>query len=86
MLDEHGRLPSERRERFLSEFAAKVSAEVNELHERLPALRAELKVTQGRRERAAIREEIRKKTARLAYLEAVPPWTAPDMCSGYPCP
>ena len=86
VVDEEGWLPSERRGRFLSEFTAKSSAEVSGLHERLPALRAELKVTQGRPERAAIREEIRKGTARLAYLEAIPPFTTPDMCSECPWP
>lgn len=86
VVDEHGWLPSERRERFLSEFAAKISAEVSELHEQLPALRAELKVTQGRRKRATIREKMRERMARLAYLEAVPPFTAPDMCSECPWP
>lgn len=86
VVDEHGWLPSERRERFLSEFAASFNAELSGLHERLPALRAGLKVTQGRKERAAIREKLRKGTARLAYLQAVPPFTAPDMCSECPWP
>ena len=86
VVDEEGWLPSERRERFLREFTATSSAKVSDLHERLPALRADLKVTQGRQESAAIREEIRKATARLAYLEAVPPFTAPDMCSECPWP
>lgn len=86
VVDEHGWLPSERRAKFLSEFAAKFNAEVSDLHERLPALRAELKVASGRKERATIREEMRKRTARLAYLEAVPPFTAADMCSECPWP
>jgi hypothetical protein len=86
VVDEEGWLPPERRERFLREFTAKSSAEASSLRERLPALRAELKMTQGSQERAAIREDIRKGTARLAYLEAVPPFTAPDMCSECPWP
>ena len=86
MVDKKGWLPPERRERFLREFAAKSSAEASSLRERLPALRAELKMTQGKQERDAVREEIRKGAARLAYLEAVPPFTAPDICSECPWP
>lgn len=86
VVDEQGWLPSERRERLLSEFAAKLNAEVSGLHERLPVLRADLKVTQGRRERTAIRGELRKGTARLAYLEVLPPLTASGMCSECPWP
>lgn len=86
VVDEHGYLPSERRERFLVEFAAAFNAEVNSLHERLPGLRTKLQSTRRRRERAAIREELHKRTARLAYLEAVPPFIASDMCSECPWP
>jgi hypothetical protein len=53
VVDEHGRLPRDRRETFRCEFAAKVNAEVSGLHEKLPALRASLKATRDRRERAA---------------------------------
>lgn len=86
VVDEHGWLPSERRERFLTEFTTKFDTEVRDLRERVPALPAELKLTRGRRERAAIREELNKTTARLAYLETVPSFTAPDMCSECPWP
>jgi hypothetical protein len=86
VVDEHGRLPPERREQFLAEFAAAFNAEVGTLHERLPGLRAKLQSTRGRKERAAIREELHKGTARLAYLEALPPFTARDMCSECPWP
>jgi hypothetical protein len=86
VVDEQGRLPAERRERFLGEFAAKFNAEVADLRERMPALRAELAVTRERQQRAAVREELRKATARLAYLDAVPPFTAAGMCSECPSP
>jgi hypothetical protein len=86
VVDEQGCLPSERRERFLAEFAATFNAEVGTLHERLPGLRAKLQSTRGRKDRAAIWEELHKGTARLAYLEALPPFTAPDMCSECPWP
>jgi hypothetical protein len=81
VVDEHGRLPFERRERFLDEFVHKINTEIHDLRERLPALYTELKVTRGRQARAPLREELRKRTARLAYLETLPPFTAPDMCS-----
>ena len=84
--DEHGRLPRDRRDSFLGEFAANINAEAASLSGRLPALRASLKTTRGRQERAAIREELGQGTARLAYLQALPPFTASDMCSECPSP
>jgi hypothetical protein len=51
-----------------------------------PLARLDLKTTKGSDKRTAIREELRKGTARLAYLEAVPPFTASDMCSACPTP
>ena len=86
VVDEHGRLPRDRREEFLVAFAAKVSNEAATLREKLPALRAALKTTRGRQERAAVRDELRQGTARLAYLEAFPAFTAADMCSECPWP
>lgn len=84
--DEHGRLPSDRREEFLVAFTAKVSNEAATLREKLPVLRAALKTTRGREERAAVRDELRQGTARLAYLQALPAFTAADMCSECPWP
>jgi hypothetical protein len=84
--DEQGRLPRDRREAFLVEFAAKVNAEAGALGGKLPALRADLKAVHGRQERAAIRQEVRRGAARLAYLQALPPLTADEMCSECPWP
>jgi hypothetical protein len=84
--DEHGLLPRDRRERFLAEFAATINAETSALAGKLPALRATLAATGGRQQRAPIREEIRQGTARLAYLRALPPFTAGHMCSECPSP
>lgn len=84
--DEHGTLPAQRRERFLGEFAAKVNAEVSGLHQRLLALRAELRAATGRKDQAALQEELSKGSARLAYLQTLPPFTAADMCSECPSP
>jgi hypothetical protein len=84
--DERGWLPRDRREQFLDEFAGKVNAEVSALNEKLPESRASLRTIRGREERAAIRDELRKGTARLAYLNALPTFTAGDMCSECPWP
>jgi hypothetical protein len=84
--EEQGRLPRDRREAFLVEFAANVNAEAAALGEKLPALRADLRAAQGRQERAAIRRQLRKGAARLVYLQALPPLTAAEMCSECPCP
>jgi hypothetical protein len=40
----------------------------------------------GRPERAAIRQEARRGAARLAYLQALPTFTAAEMCSECPWP
>jgi len=84
--DEHGRLPRDRRDRFLTEFTAAVDAEAAGLTGTLPALRASLRATPGKLERAEIREQISRATARLAYLQALPPFTAGSMCSECPTP
>jgi hypothetical protein len=84
--DERGRLPRDRREQFLTEFTAKISAEASSLEGKLPTLRASLATTRGRQERAAIREELHQATARLAYLQELPPFTAADICSECPLP
>lgn len=84
--DERGRLPRDRREVLLGEFAAKINTEVSSLSQKLPALRTDLKTTRGRQERAAIREQLRQGPARLAYLQALTPFSASDMCSECPTP
>jgi hypothetical protein len=84
--DEDGRLRRDRRELSLVEFGAKVNAEVADLNEKLPALRAGLKTTRGKQQRAKVRDELRQCTARLAYLEGFPPFTAADMCAECPWP
>lgn len=84
--DEQGRLPAERREQYLAEFTAQLDDEASGLRERLPALRTELTTAKGSQGRAAIREQLRQGTARLSYLQAVSPFTAPDMCSECPWP
>jgi hypothetical protein len=79
--DEHGWLPSERRDLALTLFAARRVTEVRDLRERVSARRSDLEEAKGRSERAALREALRKDTRRLEFLEAIPPLTASDMCS-----
>jgi hypothetical protein len=79
--DERGWLPAERRELSLTRFAAQRAAEVCDLRARIPARQAGLKTLTGQAERAERREALRKDTARLAALEAMPPMQAADMCS-----
>jgi hypothetical protein len=79
--DEHGWLPSERRELALQVFVAHRVSEVRELRQRVAAHQAELKAAKDRAERARIRDALHKTTRRLGFLEAVPPMTAADMCS-----
>ena len=79
--DANGWLPSERREYALDLFAARRVTEVRQLRERVKAREAELYATKGRAERAQVRGELRKDTSRLKFLEAIPPLTAPEMCS-----
>ena len=79
--DKHGWLPSERREHSLDVFAARRVAEVRELRERVAGQQEALKAAKDRTERARIREVLGKDTRRLAFLEAVLPMTADDMCS-----
>jgi len=79
--DEHGWLPSERRDLALTLFAARRVTEVRELRERVTARRAELEEAKGRSARAPLRDALRKDTRRLEFLEAIPPLTASDMCS-----
>jgi hypothetical protein len=77
--------PRDRRETFLAEFTATIAAETSSLAGTLPALRASLRATPDKQERAAIREQISQGTARLAYLQALPAFTADAMCSECPC-
>jgi len=84
--DEQGRFPRDRREELLAAFTAKVSAEAEDLREKIPMLRAALRTTKRGEERNAVRDELRQGTARLDYLQAFPAFTAADMCSECPWP
>lgn len=79
--DECGWLPSERREYALQLFAARRVTEVRELREHVTGQRAELTAAKDRAERTRIRDDLRKNTQRLEFLEAIPPMSAADMCS-----
>ena len=78
--DKRGWLPSERREYVLQLFEARRVREVRELREQVTAQRAELTAAKDRAERTRMRDDLRKNTQRLEFLEAIPPMTAADMC------
>lgn len=79
--DENGWLPSERREFFLHVFAAGRAEEIRKLRARVPRQQAELKPAAGRVKRVPVRDALARDRGRLAFLEAIPPLTAADMCS-----
>ncbi|MGH3217327.1 MAG: hypothetical protein ACRDPY_01120 [Streptosporangiaceae bacterium] len=84
--DPSGWLPGERREWSLVLFAAQRVREVRELRRRVTARREKFSTASNHAGRAAIREALQRDTARLAYLEAIPPMTAAQMCSECPWP
>jgi hypothetical protein len=84
--DANGWLPGERRELSLAVFAAQRVSEVRELRRRAAAGREEAGTASSPAEHAAIRQALQQDTVRLAYLEAIPPMTAAEMCSECPWP
>jgi hypothetical protein len=86
MWDEHGWLPSERRALSLEIFAELRVNEVRELRGRVAAQRPDPNVARGRSGRAWTSEALLRDTARLRFLEAIPPLAAAGMCSECPTP
>lgn len=86
VIDEHGWLPSERREAFFREFAHDREHEVMKLRDRRRDLKAELMTAEGLERRAELREQLKRSVKRLEHLEAIPPLTPSDMCSECPWP
>ena len=79
--DENGWLPSERRALSLEIFAECRVNEVRELRDRVATQRPDLNAAGGRSGHAQISEALLRDTARLRFLEAIPPLDAADMCS-----
>ena len=84
--DEEGWLPSERRVQALQIFAERRMTEVMELRDRVAAHQSELHEMGAQPERDGAHEALLIDTARLAFLEAIPPLDAADMCSECPTP
>jgi len=51
-----------------------------------PGLNGPPQATPDKQERAAFREQLRRGTARLTYLQALPAFTAGSICSECPTP
>jgi hypothetical protein len=84
--DEHGWLPSERRALALEIFAGRRVNEVRELRGRVAAHRPDPNAARRQSGPAPIGEALLRDTARLRFLEAIPPLDAADMCSECPTP
>lgn len=86
VVDQHGRLPRDRRKTSLLFYQLDRERDVRELRLRLPALQAALKASSDRAERSKLRSEIQVAEQELEKLLAVPSLTAGDMCSECPTP
>jgi hypothetical protein len=86
VVDEHGWLPSDRREWMLMHFRWDREQQVRELCTSVPELEAALKASVDRAERAKLRGEVAVRSGELAEMLAIPALTADDMCSECPTP
>lgn len=86
VVDENGRLPSDRREDMLIRYGVRRQFQVRELRASVAELTAAIASTTDKTERTALRSEVRSATWQLDELLAVPPLTADDMCSECPAP
>jgi hypothetical protein len=84
--DENGWLPSERRALALKIFAEQRVSEVRELRGRVAAQRPDTNTASRRSGPNRSGETLLRDTARLRFLEAIPPLHAADMCSECPTP
>lgn len=81
VVDEHGWLPSERREFARTMFSIRRQSEVKELRDKVRDLAGTLAATKGREPRAQVRDELAKASRRLELWLAVPPVADQEMCS-----
>ena len=81
VIDEHGRLPRDRREITLSLYTARRTTRVRELRAQLPDLRARLDAADDKSQRAECLKLLAEVTDELEALVAIQPLTADDMCS-----
>jgi hypothetical protein len=86
VVDEHGWLPSDRRERMLVFFRLDRERDVRELRIKLTELRAQLDSTTDRYVRAKLRAEVDRASRKLQDLLDITELTVDDMCSECPTP
>lgn len=86
VVDEHGWLPRECRDRMLAYYTCERQSEVRKLRQELPNLETELKAATDRNERYKLRNRTIVTRRRLDELLAVPPLTSDEMCSECPTP
>ena len=86
VVDKHGWLPIDRRERMLLHYKYDRQGKVQQLRQEISQLEVRLTAPIDRKERANIRTEIATLRHRLDELLAVPPLNAEDMCSECPTP
>lgn len=81
VVDEHGRLPRDRREITLSLYRIHRTTRVRELRAQLPELSANLNAAENKSQRAECDKLLAAATDELEALVAIPPLTVDDMCS-----
>ena len=81
VVDQRGRLPRDRREDNLLSFKFDRQQKVRVLRTKVPGLRAELKASGDKEDRKRLRAELAREEEELAYLLAIEPLTASEMCS-----
>lgn len=81
VVDEHGGLPSERREFARMMLSIRRQSEVKELRDKVRDLTDALAATKGRESRAKVRDELAKASRRLEMWLALPPVADQEMCS-----
>lgn len=81
VVDELGRLPHDRREDNLFWFKFDRERNVRALRTKVPELRAELKTSSDKEDRKRLRAELAREEEELAYLLAIEPLNADEMCS-----
>lgn len=81
VVDEHGRLPRDRREITHSLYRIHRTTRVGELRAQLPELNANVNAAENKSQRAACKKPLAEATDELAALVAIPPLTVDDMCS-----
>lgn len=86
VIDEHGWLPSDRREQMLMFYALDRERDVRQLRIKLPELRAQLVSATDRYVRAKLRAEVDRASRKLQDLLDITELTADDMCSECPTP